>query len=61
MKKSKEEEILSDYNRIVNSKDQPHYIQTEWRKKNGVFTKFSMYSDSCSTISTTSASNKVLI
>lgn len=46
MSKAEEKKLLSDYKKIVETNKQNLFVNTEWQVKNGMFTKFSLYSDS---------------
>lgn len=59
MKKSDEKEIISDYNKIVTPNKQSLFVNTEWQINNGIFKKFSLYSDSCNSTTTTSTAKSL--
>lgn len=54
MNKSEEKQLISDYEKLVTTNKQSLFVNTEWQIKNGMFTKFSLYPDSCNPVSTTS-------
>lgn len=59
MSKSEEKKLISDYKKLVTTNKQTLFVNTEWQTRNGVFTKFSLYSDSCNPVSTTSTAKNL--
>lgn len=59
MKKSDEKEMISDYKKIVTPNKQSLFVNTEWQVKNGIFKKFSLYTDSCNSATTTSTAKSL--
>lgn len=59
MSKLEEKKLIADYKKLVEPNKQTLFVETEWQIKNGVFTKFSLYSDSCNYTATTATADNL--